>query len=101
MNSIVNELADILCLDHDIVELMLVHFNWNKDTLLEAYGENPGKALVDSGVDKCDGKDISRLMPASESKSSITEIMCNICFCTNNVRLKNIINRSLLSLILK
>ena len=102
MTGVIDEIADVLCLDRDVVELMLIHFNWNKDRLMDSYSDNHERTAEACGIDLYDSQVVQgrlaalqrAMKPAPEevqaapagteddtSSGDDVAMVCDICCC--------------------
>ena len=70
MTSIVNDVASLLGVHYDSALILLTHFDWNKERLVDAYWSNTSAVLSSAGIVEDRG---SRGCPP------LAEVECKIC----------------------
>lgn len=65
----VQEVCEFLCLEPHDAQVLLQHFKWDKNELLERYSSNPEKVCKDAGLK----------LHSTSNKPKVTSITCSIC----------------------
>ncbi|KAI0081440.1 hypothetical protein K474DRAFT_1682029 [Panus rudis PR-1116 ss-1] len=74
----IRRVANIIGLEHPVVSILLQHFRWNEDNLLERFMDNPTSVLRDAGEPPEDESMNSR--PVKRIKLTPSQFVCGICF---------------------
>ncbi|KAH8100277.1 hypothetical protein BXZ70DRAFT_1008298 [Cristinia sonorae] len=71
----VRRVASITGLESAIASIVLQHFRWNEDRLLEKFMDSPGVVLKEAG----EPPELSATRPAKRTRLTPTEFVCGIC----------------------
>jgi len=77
LENTVRNAAGLLNLSFDEAYMLLVHFNWNEDKVVEEFFADSAKVKREAGIDLYDTSAISQTEGAGEKQGGIT---CGICY---------------------
>eukprot|EP00122_Pirum_gemmata_P005883 Pgem_evm1s5371 len=78
----IQEVNNIFQIPHSSARILLQHFKWEKQVLMEKYYDNPGKVYAEAGVvdpRSVDDNSNNNNINNTNSESAVRE--CEICFC--------------------
>ncbi|TDL20140.1 hypothetical protein BD410DRAFT_791225 [Rickenella mellea] len=78
----IEEVVDILGVEHPIASILLLHFRWNKDRIIERYMDSPNSVLKEIGEPDVQASQGTSSPPSKRlrSTSPSSERVCGVCF---------------------